>query len=286
MRRLFTTSEARELGLTPEALRWGSHVGRFTSIGRGVYGDGPADPTALDWARAHVLRRGIEARGSLAGVLHGLDSVWLDGRPTRRDRLPAEWTVIVAGQPCADGLHTLIDLAAYLDDLRWEQALESALRKRLTSLGALEDALPALGRSRVPGTARMRRVLTLRRPHGTPPTGSLLETHAVQLARHVPELGDLERQYIVYDESGLFIAQLDLCKPEIGFFFELDGEQHKDQPVYDAMRETAVVAAKGWLPGRFTWTECTRLPNHTKRRMRGVALQAIGNWRARNLATA
>jgi hypothetical protein len=286
MRRLFTTAEARDMGLTPEALRWGSATGRFVSLGRAVYGDGPSKPTQLDWARARVLRRGVEARGSLAGVLHGLDSVWLDGRPTRRDRLPVEWTVMVAGQPCADALHTLIDLAAYLGDLRWEQALESALRNGLTSLAALEDALPALGRSRVPGTTRIRRVLALRRPYGASATGSLLETHAVQLAREVPELGDLERQYEVYDENGLFVARLDLCKPEIGFFFELDGEQHKDQPVYDSLRETAIVAARGWLPGRFTWTECTRFPNHTKRRMRGVALQARQNWLARRRASA
>jgi hypothetical protein len=227
----------------------------------------------LDWARANVLRRGVEARGSLAGVLHGLDSVWLRGRPTRRDRLPAEWTVIVAGQPCADGLHTLIDLAASLDDLRWEHALESALRTGLTSIDAVEAALPALGRSRVPGTTRIRRVLALR-PPGTPPTESLLETFGVQLAREVPELGQLVRQHVVRDENGLFVARLDLCKPEIGFFFELDGEHHKDQPVYDAMRETAVVAATGWLPGRFTWTELTRYATTAKRRMAGVARQA------------
>jgi hypothetical protein len=280
VRHLFTTAEARETGLTAEALRWGSHVGRFRSIGRDVYGDGPHEPSALDWARANVLRRHSEARGRLAGVLHELDSVRLDGRPTRRDRLPAEWTVMVGGQPCADGLHTLIDLAAVLDDLRWEQALESALRKGLMSIADIERALPALGRSRVPGTGRVRRVLTLR-PPGALPTESLLETFAVQLARDVPEVGELARQYVVRDEDGLFIARLDLCKPEIGFFFELDGEQHKGQPVYDAMRETAVVAATGWLPGRFTWTEATRYPNATKRRMAAIATQARCRWTTR-----
>ncbi|HMC72546.1 MAG TPA: hypothetical protein VKJ07_25560, partial [Mycobacteriales bacterium] len=197
----------------------------------------------------------------------------LDRRLTRRDRLPTDWTVMVGGQPCADGLHTVIDLASVLDDLRWEQALESALRKGLLSIADLERALPALGRSRVPGTVRIRRVLTLR-PAGAPPTESLLETLGVQLARDVPEVGELTRQYVVYDENGLFVARLDLCKPEIGFFFELDGEQHRGQPVYDAMRETAVVAATGWLPGRFTWTEVTRFPEVTKRRLAGIANQA------------
>jgi very-short-patch-repair endonuclease len=273
MRQLFTTDEAREAGLTAEALRSGKRARRFRSIGRGVYGAGPEEPTPLDWARADVLRRHADARGHLAGVLHGLDSVELDERATRRDRLPAERLVIAAGQPCADGLQTLADLAATLDDLTFEHALESALRKDLTSIAAVEEALPTLGAARVPGTARIRRVLALR-PPGAPPTESLLETLMVQLARDVPEAGELVRQHVVWGENDRFIARLDLSRPDIGFFIELDGQGYHGQPVYDAMRETAVVAETGWLPGRFTWTEVTRLQNTTKRRLAGVARQA------------
>jgi very-short-patch-repair endonuclease len=273
VRYLFTTAEARDWGLSPQALRCGTRAQRFRSIGRGVYGEGPEAASPLDWARADVLRRQVEARGSLAGVLHGLDSVVFDGWPTRRERLSTEQLVIVAGQTCADGLSTLIDLAATLDDLRWEHALESALRRGLTSIPIIEDALPSLGAARVPGTARIRRVLALR-PAGAPPTESLLETLMVQLGRDVPEVGEFERQHVVVDEHGLFVARLDLARPQIEFFIELDGQQHKDQPVYDAMRETAVVAVTGWLPGRFTWTEVTRYPNTTKRRLAGVATQA------------
>src|SRR5439155_27167267 len=119
----------------------------------------------------------------------------------------------------------------------------------------------------------IRRVLALR-PPGAPPTESLLETLMVQLARDVPGLGEFVRQHVIRDEHGTFIARLDLSRPDIGFFIELDGQQHKGQPVYDAMRETAVVAATGWLPGRFTWTEVVHLPKTTKRRLAGVATQA------------
>lgn len=44
--------------------------------------------------------------------------------------------------------------------------------------------------------------------------------------------------------------------------------------MYDAMRETAVVGATGWLPGRFTWHEVVHLPRHTKRRLAAVVRQA------------
>jgi very-short-patch-repair endonuclease len=274
MRRLFTTREARAEGLTMSTLKCGADAGRWRRVVRGVYGQGADEPTDLDRARARILvTAGGVASGHLAGVLHDLDAVLLDSRRVPQRVLSPARVAIVEGVPCADGLQTLVDLAATLDDLEWEQALESALRKRLTTVRALEATLPGLGRARVPGTARIRRVLAIR-PPGAPPTESLLETLMVQLARDVPEVGEFVRQHVVRDEQDIFIARLDLSRPDLGFFIELDGQQHAGQPVYDAMRETAVVATTGWLPGRFTWKEVVHLPKHTKRRLAGVVRQA------------
>ena len=188
MRRMFTTAEALADGLTASALRWGEARGRWRRVRQGVYVDGPEDPTAFDRALADVVATNAVASGGLAAILLGLDGVEVDGRPVRRRSLPGERVVEVAGLRCTDGLQTMIDLAGCVDDLVWEQALESALRKRLLTVADLEDSLPALGRSRVPGTVRMRRVLELR-PPGAPPTGSMLETLTLQLARTVPGSG-------------------------------------------------------------------------------------------------
>jgi very-short-patch-repair endonuclease len=264
MRKLFT---AADVAITHDALRWGVRSGRWVRVVHGVYGEGSEPPSQLDRQRALVLSRHTVARGTLAGVLLRLDSVNLDGRPTRADRVDA--TYVVAGVPCASAAQVLIDLAATMSDDEWEQALESALRKRLTSIGELESIV----KPRQTGTPRIRRVLA-RRPPGAPPTESLLETLALQLARDVPALGELTRQHEVRSATGSFIARVDLCKPEIGVFFELDGQQHRDQPVYDAARETAVVAATGWLPGRFTWHQITRTPRTSQRLMAEVAAQA------------
>jgi very-short-patch-repair endonuclease len=261
VRQLFTTAEVHA---TRHGLAWAVEKQRVTPAGRGVYAVGGEPLSTLDLARADVLRSGREARGHLAGVLHGLDSVSLDGRATRRDRLPDHLVVVLGGVRCADGLTTLVDLAQTLHDVTWEQAMESALRQRLTTVSALEA---------VQGRPRIRRVLALR-PPGAPATESLLETLMVQLARGVPGIGELVRQHEVRDEHGNFIARLDLAKPDDGYFLELDGEQHKGQPVYDAMRQTAVVAATGMLPGRFTWTEVTRFPATTKRRLAALAARA------------
>jgi hypothetical protein len=287
MRRLFTTEDAAARGLTSSAMRWSVRTGQCRRIDRGIYADGPEDPDALDCARAIVLRTGGVACGRLAAVLHGLDGVVVGGaevtvsstgsgrRPgVRRRGLPSERIVVVGGVPCTDGMQTLLDLAPLLSDLVWEQALESALRKGLLSVEEAEQELPALARAR-PGVGRIRRVLRLR-PPGAPPTGSLLETLMVQLARAVPGLAEPVRQLRVESAGGTFIAFVDLSWPDLGLFIELDGQQHKGQPVYDAMRETAVVATKGWLCGRFTWTEVVHLPVTTRRKLAALATAARG----------
>ena len=119
----------------------------------------------------------------------------------------------------------------------------------------------------------MRRVLALR-PPGAPATESLLETLMVQLARDIPGLPPPVRQFTVYDARGEFVARVDLCWPQLGLFIELDGQHHPGQPVYDARRETAVVAATGWLVGRFTWYEVVQIPKTTVRRLTALVDQA------------
>lgn len=266
MRRLFTSDE-----LTEAAVRWGDRKGKWRRADRGVWAEGPEDVSDFDRARAAVIATGGVASHHLAGVLHGLDSVGLDGtwvtvplsgngrRPRVSRRELSDCVVTVAGLPCTDGLQTLVDLTRSLSDTVWEQAMESALRKGLTSVAAMEEVR----------AVRVRRVLDLR-PDGAPATESLLETLMVQLARTVPGLPDPVRQLDVETVR----ARLDLAWPDLGLFVELDGQHHKDQPVYDARRETAVVAATGWLCGRFTWTEVVRVPYSTARRLGALAEQA------------
>jgi len=270
VRRIFTADES---GLTRATLRWGERERKWIRVERGIYLEGGDPPSKLDLARARVLAARTIARGTLAGVLHGLDSVTLGRKQTCEDLLLPSRVTTVGGVPCADGLTTLVDLAGLLSDTKWEHALESTLRKRLTWVTTLEAALPELSSARTPGTKRMRRVLALR-PPGAAPTESLLETLMVQLARDIPGLPPPVRQFTVYDARGEFVARVDLCWPQLGLFIELDGQHHPGQPVYDARRETAVVAATGWLVGRFTWYEVVQIPKTTVRRLTALVDQA------------
>jgi very-short-patch-repair endonuclease len=277
VRRLFTVAEARANGIGSNALRWGVHTGRWSRVEAGVYIVGGDDPTPVERAVAAVLRTGGVASGALAGILLELDSVvfrppFVTVAPTgngrragvRRRALPEDRITIVNGVRCTDGLQTLIDLAAVVDDRTFEQMLESALRKKLTTIASLDAAS---------GAPRIRRVLALRPPNA-PPTESLLETLMVQLAREVPGLRAPDRQAVITDVHGGFVARVDLAWPEPGLFVELDGEHHKGQPVYDASRETAIVAATGWLCGRFSWTEVVHHRQHTIRRLAQLVEQA------------
>lgn len=273
-------------GRTRSQLRWDITTGRIHQVGNDTYRYGPGPATPLSEALATVIATDGAASGRLSALLLRLDAgaaplpdVTVDRtasskRDGLRHRLLALDRVIeVAGFRCADGLQTLVDLAHRLDDDGWEQALESALRLELVTIPGLEEALPHLGRMRIKGTRRIRRVL-VQRPAGAPATESLLETLMVQLARLVPGLPLPMRQVDVFDQFGQFVARVDLAWPELGLFLELDGQHHEGQPVYDASRETAVVAATGWLVGRFTWTECTVHRQHTARRLGGLAEQA------------
>ena len=274
-----------ESGLSRGQLRWGEQQGRWRRVERDVYRLGPEPPTPLDRALGALLATGSIAAGQLAALLQELDA---GGAPVadlnldmgqantrtgiRRRKLYTYRITEVQGFACTDGLQTLVDLAPLLSDDEWEQALESALRKRLTTVAELDAELEVLSASRVAGVGRMRRVLE-HRPPGAPPTESKLETLGLQLCRLVPGLPEPTRQYDVVDEFGRFVARVDLCWPELELFLELDGEKHKDQPVYDASRQTAVVAVTGWLVARLTWTEVVHHPNATVRRLAQVLNQ-------------
>jgi hypothetical protein len=211
----------------------------------------------------------------VAATIHDLAGLDLYNATSRRTRAPmlAGPAIRRHGVWCASGLQTVVDLAPLLNDSMWEVANESALHKKLFTLPQLEALLSVLSGQRVAGTARIRRVLALR-PHGAPPTESALETLMVQLIRTMPEVPEPTRQLWLYDRHNVFVARIDLCWPELGIFIELDGQGHKNEPVYDSIRQTNVAAETGWLCGRFTWKEVVYYPDDAKRRLSRLVEQA------------
>lgn len=282
MRKLLTASDKKGR----DALRTMERRGRARKADKGVWLDGGEAASDTDAARAAVVASGGIGAGALVAVLFGLDAVTLaDGPaiyldPTSSARRPGavrrhvgESEIITRyGIRCTTVLRALLDLAAFLDDDRWEQALESALRTRLVRVEDVAAGAADLRRRRRSGGARIERVLARRGP-GVPPTGSILETLMVQLIRLVAGLPPPTRQLRIENRFGEFVARVDLCWPALGLFIELDGQGHKGQPVYDASRQTAVTAATGWLCGRFTWHEVVRTPRTAARRLADLVAQ-------------
>lgn len=286
MRQSFTPDDARAAGVSNRAIQYRTKAGRHQRASQGAYANGSAPLTPLDAAVASANAAGGAVSGLSAGALLRFDSMRVitpefsvpktasGRRPgARRRDLPEERILLVGGVRCTDALQTLLDIAALVDDLVWEQALESALRLRLVTIGAIEAALADMSRARTPGVARIRRVLALR-PRGAPPTESLLETLMVQLVRTAPGVPEPDRQVEVFDDNRKCFARVDLAWRDVGAYAELDGQQHEGQPVYDASRETAVTGATGWLCGRWTWNEVRYTPRASGRRRVSVIRQA------------
>lgn len=142
---MFTTSQALARGLTMSELKWGEQTGTWRRALRSVYCEGREEPSEFDRLVARAVRSGAPARGPLAGLIHDLDAVRIEYPRRLPPLLSPDRIVIMDGFPCADGLQTLVDLAAVLGDARWEQALESGLRKDLTSMQRSNWCCPGWG---------------------------------------------------------------------------------------------------------------------------------------------
>lgn len=176
------------------------------------------------------------------------------------DLLPFELTEVDA-IPCTDATRTLCDLGAVVGDDELELALESALRRGLTSVSRLRWRMDQLARPGRGGPASLRRVLD-RRPDGAEPTASELETRFLQAIRGV--VPDPVRQHPVRLPGGR-VVHLDDAWPDERVFGELDGWRwHGDRAAFrnDRRRQSAVVL-EGWLPLRFTWQDVVHDPKGT-----------------------
>lgn len=182
----------------------------------------------------------------------------------RSSDLAPEHVIEVDGIPCTGPLRTLVDLGAVE---RWPvvaDALERALQsKQVTLLGA-EWMLTKLGRRGRSGSGVFRHALDTRALKVASPHPGLLEP---RMARVLVGLPGPEYQYVVRDDSGAFVAQVDFAVPALNEAFEVDGfESHgtPDAMARDFERDHALRAA-GWGVTHFTWHQVVRTPQYVRR---------------------
>jgi Protein of unknown function (DUF559) len=274
VRKLRTAADMFAAGWTVTRVRREVREGKITRIVTGVYGEGDKRPSELDVMRATALAtHGVCDAVLTAQVMNvdGVDRFRPKVLVPRSSAGKREWvrrvsdlpeaTVTIGQVACLTPADMLWELAAILDDIHWEQALEFCIRKGLVPL----EVIDSWAQRKTKPARRVRRVLRLRGGLLVPATESLLETLAVQLIRRDPTIPPPTRQVAVYDVYGNFVGRPDLCWPELGVFVELDGQQHTDQPVYDASRQNRIVLKTGWRPCRLTWDQVHDFPEATLR---------------------
>jgi len=190
---VFTRDQARRCGLTDDTLWRRTRSGLLVSEYRNVLRYSLIPPSFHQQLMAVCLRvpGSIWASHRGAAALWGLDEVRPDiievtssipvypGRSEvvvhRVSDMTARDTCVVAGIPATTVHRTLIDLGAVADAGVVEAAMESALRRGMTSIERLERRLREIGGRGRRGVGVLRKVLERREP-GVPSTDSGLET--------------------------------------------------------------------------------------------------------------
>lgn len=271
---VFHVDDAEALGITKAHRHRAAAAGRWRRVAdrTWVVTHHKASPAQDVIAALVATRRHGVATGLGAATLRGWDvdpavSVAVEPRKGHRPdgvhrvRLDPHEVEDVRGFRCTSAVATLATCASVLDDDRWEQVLESALRSAEVELGEVQTLV-----RRGPGGERVERVLERR--GDVRPTRSWLETAVVQLCRTHEGIPEPERGFEIWD-AGRFVAEVDLSWVHLEGYLECDGRAFHTrdaQFVADRWRETQIVALLGW-PRACVTTANLRTPQMTARKL-------------------
>lgn len=261
---LFQIHHAQMLGITENVIRIARRRGEIVRLGYGVYRCAAVPPSWRSDLLAACWMGGFRAFAShrSAAALHGLPGGWRHRAEITCERwrraqhasivahelrgLDAELDVVlVDGIPTASVPLTLMGLAAVIPSVA-ELALENALRRKLTTLAAVDEFLGRLGGRGRRGAARLRRLVAVRMSV-TGTSDSEMETMLfAALRRHGIRLPD--RQVKVF-HHGRFVGRLDGGWPDARVGYEYDSDEFHTGRVAtaaDSARRHRLTAA-GWL---------------------------------------
>ncbi|TML78260.1 MAG: DUF559 domain-containing protein [Actinobacteria bacterium] len=173
--------------------------------------------------------------------------------------LPRADVTRVDGIPVTTVARTLVDIAGDVRIEALEEALDDALRRRLTSIRQLWRCLERVGTSGRTGTARLRGLLAARDGPGTVPQ-SVFETRLLR-AIHAAKLPRPELQFPV--ETGMGRALLDFAYPNQRVAIEADGFRwHSSRLRWDHDRERRnALSVLRWKIIHATWSQLRDRPD-------------------------
>lgn len=162
--------------------------------------------------------------------------------------LPDRDLTVVDAIPVTTVERTIFDLCAVRGRLTVDMAIDSALRRELTTFDRLAAASRRLGRRGLKGTVVLRSLLSARDPQH-----ALTESEQERLLLEVLRrhgFADPVPQFVIRDERGTFVARVDFAYPELRIAIEYDSyEWHvgHQQHVRDNRRRNALWGA-GFVP--------------------------------------
>ena len=279
---VFVPSDAHAVGITPRGLSRRCQKGVVRRLHQGVYAMAAVPPSphqtllaACRWAGA-----GSAASHEAAAALWKLDGfealrpVISTPRRLRSDRvrshrvdpIPAGEIVEIDGIPVTKIERTLLDLAGAVDVNTLEDALDSALRRRLTTINRLE--MRVRGSAGKTGVRKLRSLLA-ERDHEGHPTESRFES---RLQRLLLDAGlPAVRQHKIWD-GGEFVARVDFCFPESKVIVEADSYRwHSSRRAWQRDRERRNrLTSMGWVVIQVTWDDVIKRPTRTVERLRSL----------------
>src|SRR5690348_3185339 len=254
----FTVAEAREAGLRWESLQTRS----WRRMSRGQY-----SWTGLDHD-VELTLRAVDKRlperaafsGRTAAWIHGLDVSPCDpievtvardlpvrsrsGVRLRRACLPESDLTVHRGFRVTTALRTACDLGSCADLVEGTVALDMALHTGIVDMSALNRYVD--GNAGTKGIKRLRRAVGLAEPRSESPMETRLRVALIKARLPAPEA-----QVDLCDDSGRFLARVDLYYRDVRLVIEFDGQNHKERLVPDLRRQNALVNA-GYQILRFT----------------------------------
>lgn len=275
----FTARQAREAGLSPDALRWLCRLRVIEPVLHGVYVGSHVEQDLA--VRAAAVSLVVPADAVLcrrtAAFLHGVDLrvpaepplpvevlVPPGTTPPRRAgciahqaAIPAADIATIHGIPVTTGQRTALDLARLRPRVEAIVAVDLLAHRGLCDVARLGAMVPALRHQR--GVRQLREVVRLADPRSESPMETRLRLVLVDGGLPTPEV-----QWEVLDGYGFVVARFDLAYPKKLVAIEYDGwlsHAAKPQFDHDRDRQNAIFELQDWKLRRYVDRHVFRTPS-------------------------
>jgi len=234
-----TRAQALAAGLTRYQIEHRVKVGRWTVVARGVY---VVRGSPATWLQATLVACLAGPPGTLAShvsaaALYGLcrppaephvmvplpASGRFRGATVHRTDFETLIPCRAQGIPVTHPARTILDCASVVGLDALCALVDDAFCRKLTSPAAVRTAVFQAGRSGRRGVAALEQAMEVWGPGAGPETPA-----EARLLRRLKDWGlpVPERQYVIRDEAGRFVARVDFAWPRAKVVLEYDGERH------------------------------------------------------------